>query len=72
MAAIFVMGLMLIQRLQRWAEQITEGLGALLLTTALVLGAMLLCQNFPRFYANPNIPLALTAGLFSDGDGVTP
>ena len=72
MVAIFVAGLVAIQTLQKWAVQVTEGLAVLLLTTALVLGAMLLCQNSPRFYANPNVPLALTAGLYSDSDNVTP
>lgn len=63
---IFISGFVAIPVFGRWAHQVTEGLAFLLATVVLVIAIMLLCDRWPDYYANPQVPVAMTATPFGD------
>lgn len=63
---IFIGGFVAIPAAGRWAHQVTEALAFLLVTVLLVIAVMFLCDTWPDYYANPQIPAAMTETPFDD------
>ena len=68
MTAIFVGGCIIIQKSQKWATEVTEGLSSLLATILLTIVALLLVQTWPRFYVNSDVPLIAAVALSGEAN----
>ncbi|MEE7505849.1 hypothetical protein ACLBXO_03295 [Methylobacterium sp. C33D] len=66
MTTLFVGGLVAIPTLGRWATQVTEVLASLLATATVLVVILYLCDRWPGYFANPQVPVGLTATPFGD------
>lgn len=66
MATIFVGGFAAIPVLGKWARHVTDVLAFLLAAAAVMVAGMYLCNRWPEYYANPRMPVAVTATPSAD------